>query len=65
MAPIAATGHSQIEAGPNSDVANAKFVKIPVVTEMTENDMAKIEKSFSVRLSSCRYPNLVSSCSSP
>ncbi len=40
-------------AGPNSEVANAKLVKIPVVTEMTENDMANIEKSFSVRRSSC------------
>ena len=64
MAPIAATGQSQMEAAPNSDVANSKFVKMPVVTEMTENDTANIEKSFSVRRSSCLYPNEVSSCSS-
>ena len=61
---MAATGHSQMEAGPNSEVANAKLVKIPVVTEITENEMANTEKSFSVRLSSCLYPNDVSSCSS-
>src|ERR1700691_6606734 len=64
MAPTAAITHNQIEAGPNSEVANAKLVKIPVVTDITENDMAKIEKSFSVRFSSWRYPNLLSSCSS-
>ncbi len=53
MAPAAATSQSQIDAGPNSLVANSKLVKIPVVTEMTENDMAKMEKNFSVRCSSC------------
>ncbi len=56
MAPIAATGQSQMEAAPNSNMrANSKFVKMPVVTEMTkENDTAgKFEKSFSVRRSSC------------
>lgn len=61
---MAATGQSQIDAAPNSDVANAKFVKMPVVTEMTENDMANMEKSPSVRLSCCLYPSLDSSCSS-
>src|ERR1700733_7641692 len=45
---MAGAGERQMEGAPDRDVAKAKFVKMPVVTEMTENDMANIEKNFSV-----------------
>ena len=44
-----ATGHSQIDSAPKWEMANWKFVKMPVVSEMTEKEMANIENILSER----------------
>ncbi len=62
--PTAATGHSQMLAGPRWVMAKPKFRKMPVVMEMIENATEKTANRQSTRLSSWRYPNSLTAASS-